>query len=81
MPHIPYANLSDIEDPEIQGYLEHARLHGTPRPESQAIRANHPDAIRAFSEAWELIFRNGVLEHELKELCRVYVSQSIACDY
>ncbi len=31
--------------------------------------------------AWEKIFRQGALEHELKELCRVYVSQTIECEY
>jgi hypothetical protein len=36
---------------------------------------------RAFSRAWERIFRNGVLAHSLKELCRVYVSQTIECNY
>ncbi|MFB3738260.1 MAG: hypothetical protein ACE14W_04760 [Candidatus Velamenicoccus archaeovorus] len=81
MPRIPYPDLSAIDDPEIQGYLEHARRHGTPRPESQAIRAHNPNVIRAFSQAWELTFRQGVLEHRVKELCRVYVSKSIACEY
>jgi hypothetical protein len=27
------------------------------------------------------IYRNGKVEHPLKELCRVYVSKTIACDY
>jgi len=27
------------------------------------------------------MFRHGVLEHSLKELCRVYVSQTIECNY
>ena len=81
MPRIPYVDPESIQDADIRGYLEHARLHGTPRPESQAIRAHNPNVIRAFSQAWDLIFRNGVLDHSLKELCRVYVSKSIACEY
>lgn len=81
MPRIPYADLSKIADPEILAYLEEARLRGTPRPESQAIRANVPDVIRAFTRAWDLTFRNGVCDHALKELCRVYVSKSIDCEY
>jgi hypothetical protein len=81
MPRIPYADIENISDPDIKEYLEHARLHGTPRPESQAIRANNPNVIRGFSYAWEMIFRGGVLDHALKELCRVYVSQSIECEY
>ena len=81
MPRIPYADVSAITDREILGYLEDARLHGTPRPESQAIRANVPAVIRAFSQAWEHTFRTGVCDHALKELCRVYVSKSIDCEY
>ena len=81
MPHIPYVDPSSVTDPEILGYLERARREGTPRPESQAIRANNPSVIRAFSQAWELTFRQGVCDHAIKELCRVYVSKSIECDY
>jgi hypothetical protein len=40
-----------------------------------------PAVIRAFSQAWMTTFREGVLDHDLKELCRVYVSQSIECEY
>ena len=81
MPHIPYVELEKVVDPEIRVYLERARKEGTPRPESQAIRANNPNVIRAFSEAWDLTFRNGVVDHKLKEMCRVYVSKSIDCEY
>jgi hypothetical protein len=49
MPRIPYADFSLVTDPEIRGYLERARKEGTPRPESQAIRAHNPAVIRAFS--------------------------------
>jgi alkylhydroperoxidase/carboxymuconolactone decarboxylase family protein YurZ len=81
MPRISYVDIDSIQDPEIRGYLEDARRRGTPRPESQAVRAHNPNVIRAFSQAWELTFRNGVLDHRIKELCRVYVSRSIDCEY
>lgn len=81
MSRIPYVDLTSIQDPEVLGYLEKARLEGTPRPESQAIRAQNPAVIRAFSQAWDLTFRHGVCDHGIKELCRVYVSQSIECEY
>ena len=81
MPRIPYPDSAAFADPEIAAYLEDARLHGAPRPESQAIRAHVPAVIRAFSHAWQTTFRQGVLDHDLKELCRVYVSQSIDCEY
>ena len=81
MPRIPYVDPASVTDPNILGYLELARREGTPRPESQAIRANNPAVIHAFSQAWVKTFRHGVLDHAVKELCRVYVSKSIECDY
>ena len=81
MPHIPYFPIEELRDPELRGYLEHAARHGTPRPESQAIRAHVPAVLHAFSNSWDRIFRNGVLEHPVKELCRVYVSKTIECHY
>jgi hypothetical protein len=81
MPRIPYVRLEDITDPRIRGYLERARERGAPRPESQGVRAHNVNVIEAFSTAWELTFYGGVLDHRIKELCRVYVSQSIACHY
>jgi hypothetical protein len=81
MPHIPYFPIEELHDPELRGYLEHAARHGTPRPESQAIRAHVPAVLHAFSNSWDKIFRNGVLGHPVKELCRVYVSKTIECHY
>jgi 3-hydroxyisobutyrate dehydrogenase-like beta-hydroxyacid dehydrogenase len=73
--------IEELHDPELRGYLEHAARHGTPRPESQAIRAHVPAVLRSFSTNWDRVFRNGVLEHPVKELCRVYVSKTIECHY
>ena len=81
MPRISYFPFDEIEDADIRGYLEHARRHGTPRPESQSIRAHVPAVIRSFSENWQDAFRTGVVDHALKELCRVYVSKTIDCHY
>ena len=81
MSRIPYADPAKITDPAILGYLDRARREGAPRPESQAIRAHNPAVIHAFSQAWDMTFRHGVCDHRIKELCRVYVSQSIECEY
>lgn len=81
MPRIRYVDLATIDDPELREYLEQARTRGTPRPESQAVRAHNPAVLRAFSRAWEAVFIKGVLDHGIKELCRVYVSKAIGCEY
>jgi hypothetical protein len=78
---ISYVDPASLTDPELVGYLEHARRFGTPRPETQSIRNHVPAVAKAFSRGWERIFRNGIVEHPLKELCRVYVSKTIDCHY
>ena len=81
MPRISYVDPASVADPEIRAILEDARLHGTPRPESQAVRAHHPDVIRHFTYTWNAVFKGGIVEHRTKELCRVYVSQLVDCHY
>ena len=34
-----------------------------------------------FAHTWHDVFHNGVCEHSIKELCRVYVSRSVKCEY
>jgi alkylhydroperoxidase/carboxymuconolactone decarboxylase family protein YurZ len=81
MPHISYVDPATVEDPQLQAIMERARNHGTPRPESQAIRLHHPEVMKAFNNAWEVFFRQGVVEHSIKELCRLYVAKSVECEY
>ena len=80
MPNISYPNLDELA-PEDRAIIEHARLHSTPRPESQTIRSHVPAVLHAFTNAWQGTFLSGVLDHGIKEMCRVYVSKSIECDY
>jgi hypothetical protein len=81
MARIAYVDLATIDDPELLADMEHSRRHGTPRPETQAIRFNVPTVAKAFMRPWKTIFREGIVDHSLKELCRVYVSKTIDCDY
>jgi alkylhydroperoxidase family enzyme len=81
MPNISYVNPATIDDPELEAIMERARSEGTPRPESQAIRLHHPAVMKAFNQAWEVFFRQGVAPHAIKELCRLYISKSVDCEY
>ena len=71
----------DRMDAEMQQEMDRCRREGTPRPESSAVRAHVPAAFWAFANSWRDLFRNGVCEHAIKELCRLYVSRSVQCDY
>jgi len=78
---ISYVKQADIADPEMIEELERCAREGTPRPESQAIRAHVPAIFKGFANNWKDSFRDGVLDTAIKELCRVYVSRSVKCEY
>lgn len=78
---IPYVNVSELKDEKMLAEFERCRREGTPRPESQAIRAHVPATFWAFANTWQAVFRNGVVDHAIKELCRVYAARAINCDY
>lgn len=77
---ISYVPLEEMS-PEMRTEMERCAREGTPRPESSAVRAHVPDAFWFFANAWNDLFRNGVVDHSVKELCRVYVSHSVKCEY
>ncbi len=77
---ISYFPLERMDD-AMMDVMRQCALEGTPRPESSAVRAHSPGAFWAFADAWDKLFRHGVVDHALKELCRVYVSRSVKCEY
>ena len=77
---ISYVTLDQMT-PEMRAEMERCAREGTPRPESTAVRAHVPAAFWFFANAWNDLFRDGVVDHSLKELTRVYVSHSVKCEY
>jgi alkylhydroperoxidase family enzyme len=78
---ISYVDPATITDKAMLAELDRCAREGTPRPESSAIRAHVPAVFWSFANSWRDTFRNGVMDHSLKELCRVYVSHSVKCEY
>jgi alkylhydroperoxidase family enzyme len=77
---ISYVPL-DAMTPEMRAEMGRCAREGTPRPESSAIRAHVPAAFWFFANSWNDLFRGGILDHDIKELCRVYISRSVKCEY
>jgi alkylhydroperoxidase family enzyme len=40
-----------------------------------------PAVFWSFTNSWRDVFKNGVADHDIKELCRAYVSRSVKCEY
>ena len=77
---ISYVPLEKM-DADMRKEMERCQREGTPRPESSAVRAHVPAAFWFFAKSWSDLYRNGIAEHGLKELARLYVSRSVQCEY
>jgi len=77
---ISYIPLDKMDD-AMRAEMGRCQREGTPRPESSAVRAHVPACFWFFANSWNDIFRNGILDHGIKELCRLYVSRSVQCEY
>jgi alkylhydroperoxidase family enzyme len=75
--YIPF----DKMDAAMQEEMRRCEREGTPRPESTAVRAHVKAAFWFFANSWRDLFHTGVLDHAIKELCRLYVSRSVQCEY
>jgi alkylhydroperoxidase family enzyme len=80
-PRISYVDPATVTDPAMIAEFERCAREGTPRPESQAIRAHVPATFWSFANTWRDVFKNGVADHNIKELCRIYVSRSVLCEF
>ncbi|HEV7393005.1 MAG TPA: hypothetical protein VGO08_15285 [Burkholderiales bacterium] len=68
-------------DSAMRAEMERCAREGTPRPESSAVRAHVPGAFWSFANSWRDIFHTGICDHAIKELCRLYVSRSVKCEF
>ena len=80
-PRISYVDPATDTDPDLLAEFDRCAREGTPRPESQAVRAHVPAVFWSFANSWRDVFKNGVADHAIKELCRVYVSRSVKCEF
>jgi alkylhydroperoxidase family enzyme len=80
-PRISYVDPATIQDADMLAELDRCRREGTPRPESQAVRAHVPAVFWSFANSWRDVFHRGVADHSIKELCRIYVSRSVLCEF
>ena len=78
--HISYVPLEQMDE-RMQEEMRRCAEEGTPRPESSAVRAHAPNAFWAFADSWQSTFHHGVCDHAIKDLCRVYISRTVKCEF
>ena len=61
-PYISYVQPKDMTDKAMLAELDRCKSYGTPRPESQAIRAHVPAVFWSFANSWRDVFHTGVAD-------------------
>lgn len=79
-PRISYVPPETL-NADMLAEMERCASYGTPRPESQAVRAHVPNVFWSFANTWRDVFHTGIADHNIKELCRIYVSHSVKCEF
>lgn len=79
-PRISYVPMEEMDE-EMRSEMERSARYGTPRPESSAVRAHAPDVFKTFTRYWDATFRQGVCDHAVKELCRLYITRTTNCQF
>lgn len=74
---VPLESMDEL----MQEEMHRCAREGTPRPETSAVRAHAPNAFWAFADPWKAIFHNGICDHAIKDLCRVYISRTVKCEF
>ena len=80
MGRISYVPMEQMDE-RMQEEMHRCAREGTPRPESSAVRAHAPHAFWGFIDYWKATFHGGIADHSVKELCRVYISRTVKCEF
>src|SRR5262245_37941536 len=64
-PWISYVDPATVKDAAMLAEFDRCAREGTPRPESQAIRAHVPAVFWSFANSWRDVFKNGVADHAI----------------
>jgi alkylhydroperoxidase family enzyme len=80
------ANVSQVDerqvgDQALTEVIERAEVTQTPPPSWYRTMGHNPEVASAFAAYWDLLHRGGSVPHEIKELCRIQISQMVGCEF
>lgn len=80
-PRVPPVPRDQITDVGLRSVLEQADRLSAPKPEWYLTLAHNPDVAKGFSVFWETTYREGRVDHVIKELMRLTIVQLVGCDF
>ncbi len=81
VPNVPQLADGDVTDPELRDVIERAAVTKSPPPSWYRTMGQNADVAKEFARYWDMLHRGGLVEHRIKELCRIQVAQMIGCEF
>jgi alkylhydroperoxidase family enzyme len=81
VPRLRQVAEDEIRDPGLASVIERAAQTQSPPPSWYRTMGHNPDVAAAFAAYWDLLHRGGLVEHRIKELCRVQIAQIVGCEF
>jgi alkylhydroperoxidase family enzyme len=80
-PRVSQLAREEIRDPGLASVIERAAQTKSPPPSWYRTMGHNPAVATAFAGYWDLLHRGGLVEHRIKELCRVQIAQIVGCEF
>jgi alkylhydroperoxidase family enzyme len=80
-PRVPPVPREDVTDTELREVLDRSDRLSTPKPAWYLALAHNPEVAKGFARFWETTYREGRVDHVVKELMRMAIVQLSGCDF
>ncbi len=81
MSNITMLDIQELKKTKLRPYIEHSLEHRAPDPGFHAIMGHNPDLAESIYNTWITTFNDGAIDHNIKEIIRVQLSQLANCTY
>ena len=81
MSNITMLDIEELKKTRLRPYIEKSLEHRAPDPGFHAIMGHNPDLAESIYKTWITAFNEGAIDHNIKEIIRIQLSQLANCTY
>ncbi len=81
MSNITMLDIEELKKTRLRPYIEKSLEHRAPDPGFHAIMGHNPDLAESIYKTWITAFNDGTIDHNIKEIIRIQLSQLANCTY
>lgn len=72
--NVPQLTDEEVTDPGLREVIERSALTASPPPSWHLTMGQSPEVAKEFAKYWDMLHRGGLIEHRIKELCRIQIA-------